>query len=86
MGNVPSHIVLETALQTHPNFTLISERYVQENMTLRDVVRDIADVVALRAAHNKNFGTVLIPEGVVSSIPQMKALLSEIDALLADLA
>eukprot|EP01055_Gregarina_sp_Pseudo9_P000507 Gregarina_sp_Pseudo_9__506@NODE_1324_length_1689_cov_59_036364_g1223_i1_p1_GENE_NODE_1324_length_1689_cov_59_036364_g1223_i1NODE_1324_length_1689_cov_59_036364_g1223_i1_p1_ORF_typecomplete_len512_score130_81PFK/PF00365_20/4_6e52_NODE_1324_length_1689_cov_59_036364_g1223_i11131537 len=82
MGNVPSHIAMEAALQTHPNFTVVSERYVEENMSLSDVVRDIADVVAHRAECNKNFGTVLIPEGVISAIPQYKALLTEIDTIL----
>eukprot|EP01055_Gregarina_sp_Pseudo9_P000429 Gregarina_sp_Pseudo_9__428@NODE_1279_length_1717_cov_36_058999_g1202_i0_p2_GENE_NODE_1279_length_1717_cov_36_058999_g1202_i0NODE_1279_length_1717_cov_36_058999_g1202_i0_p2_ORF_typecomplete_len335_score111_64PFK/PF00365_20/3_1e05_NODE_1279_length_1717_cov_36_058999_g1202_i01531157 len=51
-------------------------------MSLSDVVRDIADVVAQRAESGKNFGTVLIPEGVISAIPQYKALLTEIDCLL----
>eukprot|EP01054_Gregarina_sp_Poly1_P006497 Gregarina_sp_Poly_1__6496@NODE_347_length_9356_cov_233_862418_g290_i0_p2_GENE_NODE_347_length_9356_cov_233_862418_g290_i0NODE_347_length_9356_cov_233_862418_g290_i0_p2_ORF_typecomplete_len1195_score204_69PFK/PF00365_20/3_8e81PFK/PF00365_20/3_2e58_NODE_347_length_9356_cov_233_862418_g290_i040497633 len=82
MGNVPSHIAMEAALQTHPNFTVVSERYVEENMSLSDVVRDIADVVAHRAELNKNFGTVLIPEGVISAIPQYKALLTELDTVL----
>eukprot|EP01053_Blabericola_migrator_P005488 Blabericola_migrator_1__5487@NODE_27_length_20109_cov_273_259006_g24_i0_p3_GENE_NODE_27_length_20109_cov_273_259006_g24_i0NODE_27_length_20109_cov_273_259006_g24_i0_p3_ORF_typecomplete_len1196_score265_43PFK/PF00365_20/2_4e79PFK/PF00365_20/6_6e58RSS_P20/PF11757_8/1_1e03RSS_P20/PF11757_8/22RSS_P20/PF11757_8/24_NODE_27_length_20109_cov_273_259006_g24_i046108197 len=82
MGNVPSHIAMEAALQTHPNFTVVSERYVEENMSLSDVVRDIADVVAHRAESGKNYGTVVIPEGVISAIPQYKALLSEIDAIL----
>lgn len=85
MGNVPSHIAVEAALQTHPNFTLVSERYLQENMSLRDVVRDIADCVSRRADTGRNFGTVLIPEGVISSIPQMKALLTETDAILAEI-
>eukprot|EP01054_Gregarina_sp_Poly1_P002829 Gregarina_sp_Poly_1__2828@NODE_178_length_11948_cov_356_078613_g158_i0_p1_GENE_NODE_178_length_11948_cov_356_078613_g158_i0NODE_178_length_11948_cov_356_078613_g158_i0_p1_ORF_typecomplete_len1194_score178_30PFK/PF00365_20/8_4e80PFK/PF00365_20/3_8e56_NODE_178_length_11948_cov_356_078613_g158_i024055986 len=82
MGNVPSHIAMEAALQTHPNFTVVSERYVEENMSLSDVVRDIADVVAHRAGLGRNFGTVLIPEGVISAIPQYKALLTELDTIL----
>lgn len=82
MGNVPSSLVLESALQTHPNFTVVSERYVQENMSLKDIVRDIADVVVSRSNMGKNFGTVIVPEGVASALPQMKALLSEIDKLL----
>eukprot|EP01054_Gregarina_sp_Poly1_P006498 Gregarina_sp_Poly_1__6497@NODE_347_length_9356_cov_233_862418_g290_i0_p1_GENE_NODE_347_length_9356_cov_233_862418_g290_i0NODE_347_length_9356_cov_233_862418_g290_i0_p1_ORF_typecomplete_len1220_score178_08PFK/PF00365_20/2_6e75PFK/PF00365_20/1_1e56_NODE_347_length_9356_cov_233_862418_g290_i02393898 len=83
MGNVTSHSVLEAALQTHPNYVVITERYVEENLQLHDVVRDIANIVASRAEHGANFGVVLIPEGLLTSIPQMKAFLGEIDAVWA---
>lgn len=83
MGNVTSHLVLESALQCHPNYVVISERYVEENLQLHDVVRDIANLVAARSENGENFGVVLIPEGLLTSLPQVRALLSEIDAVWA---
>jgi 6-phosphofructokinase len=38
---------------------------------LSDIVRAIADVVEARAAVGKNYGTMLIPEGLVDSIPEL---------------
>eukprot|EP00920_Eleutheroschizon_duboscqi_P001913 GHVT01004990.1.p1 GENE.GHVT01004990.1~~GHVT01004990.1.p1 ORF type:complete len:1120 (-),score=212.44 GHVT01004990.1:658-4017(-) len=86
MGRDKSHVVLETALQGHPNVVLISERYADGDKTLDDVVQDIADVVAARAEEQKNFGTVLIPEGLVAELPQMRQLLNELSNIMAHVA
>ncbi len=83
MGRSASHIALECALQTQPNITIISEEVEAKNMTLDEVVTYIADNVAARAANNENFGTVLIPEGLVEFIPAMKKLIGELNDLLA---
>ena len=52
-------------------------------MTLDDVVTYIAEIVALRAAEGKNFGTVLVPEGLIEFIPVVKRLISELNDFLA---
>jgi len=52
-------------------------------MTLDEIVSDIADVVVRRAEKGLNFGTVLIPEGLVEFIPAMKKLISELNDILA---
>ncbi len=83
MGRSASHIGLECALQTQPNICIISEEVEAKNMSLNDVVAYIADVVAMRAAEGNNFGTVLIPEGLVEFIPAMKALIAELNDFLA---
>lgn len=83
MGRSASHIALECALQTQPNVCIISEEVEEKNMTLDDVVNYIADIVARRAADGNNFGTVLIPEGLIEFIPAMKALIAELNDLLA---
>ena len=83
MGRSASHIALECALQAHPNVCIISEEVEANNMTLGDVVNQIADVVAKRAAAGNNFGTVLIPEGLIEFIPAMKNLISELNDFLA---
>ncbi len=83
MGRSASHIALECALQCQPNVTIVSEEVEAKNQTLDDIVTYIAGVVAKRAANGNNFGTVLIPEGLIEFIPAMKALIAELNDLLA---
>ncbi len=83
MGRSASHIALECALQTQPNVCIISEEVEAKNQTLQDIVNYIADIVAARAAAGNNFGTVLIPEGLIEFIPAMKSLIAELNDLLA---
>ena len=83
MGRSASHIALECALQTQPNICLISEEVEAKNMSLDDIVTYIAQVVADRAARGNNFGTVLIPEGLIEFIPAMKSLIAELNDFLA---
>ncbi len=83
MGRSASHIALECALQTQPNYCIISEEVEAKNMTLDQIVTDLANVVAKRAEKGDNFGTVLIPEGLIEFIPAMKALIAELNDLLA---
>ena len=83
MGRSASHIALECALQCQPNFCIISEEVEAKNMTLQDVVNNIAQIVANRAAEGNNFGTVLIPEGLIEFIPAVKNLIAELNDFLA---
>lgn len=83
MGRSASHIALECALQCQPNVCIISEEVEEKNQTLDDIVTYIANIVAMRAADGNNFGTVLIPEGLIEFIPAMKTLIAELNDLLA---
>ncbi|MBR5634255.1 MAG: diphosphate--fructose-6-phosphate 1-phosphotransferase [Prevotella sp.] len=83
MGRSASHIALECALQTQPNICLISEEVETKEMSLNDVVDYIANVVASRAAEGNNFGTVIIPEGLIEFIPAIKKLISQLNDVLA---
>jgi pyrophosphate--fructose-6-phosphate 1-phosphotransferase len=83
MGRSASHITLECALQSQPNICLISEEVEKKNMTLNDVVDEIVKVIIHRANFGMNFGTILIPEGLIEFIPAMKKLISELNDLLA---
>ena len=83
MGRSASHIALECALQTQPNVCLISEEVEAKEQSLDDIVNYIAGIVAERAAAGKNFGTVLIPEGLIEFIPAIKKLIAELNDTLA---
>ena len=83
MGRSASHIALECALQTQPNICIVSEEVEAKDLSLDDIVTYIAGVVAQRAADGNNFGTVLIPEGLIEFIPAMKRLIAELNDFLA---
>ena len=83
MGRSASHVTLECALQIHPNITLIGEEVEAKNQTLDDVVTYIADAVADRATRGMNYGVVLVPEGLIEFIPAIKALIAELNDMLA---
>ena len=83
MGRSASHIALECALQTQPNVCLISEEIEQQNMSLNDVVDYIADSVLRRSADGNNFGTVIIPEGIIEFIPHIKRLIAQMNDVLS---
>jgi pyrophosphate--fructose-6-phosphate 1-phosphotransferase len=83
MGRSASHIALECALQTQPNICLISEEVQAKDMTLNQIVEQIATVVAKRAENGNNFGVVLVPEGLIEFIPAIGRLIQELNDLLA---
>ncbi len=83
MGRSASHIALECALQCQPNICLISEEVEAKGMSLDDIVEYIANAVAQRAADGNNFGTVIIPEGVIEFIPAIKKLIAQLNDVLA---
>ena len=83
MGRSASHIALECALQTQPNICLISEEIAANKTTLRGIVEGICTVITKRAANGENFGIVLIPEGLVEFIPEMKILIAELNDTMA---
>ena len=84
MGRSASHIALECGLQTQPNICIVSEEVEEKKMTLDAIVSNIANTVAARAANGNNFGVVLIPEGLIEFIPEMKVLIKELNDLLAE--
>ena len=84
MGRSASHIALECALQCQPNICIISEEVEEKNMSLDDIVNYIAGVVAKRSANGNNFGTVLIPEGLIEFVPAIKKLIAELNDVLVD--
>ena len=83
MGRSASHIALECALQTQPNICIVSEEVEAKDMTLNQIVEQIASAVAQRAEDGNNFGVVLIPEGLIEFIPAIGRLIDELNDLLA---
>jgi len=85
MGRSASHVALEAALQTQPNITLISEEVAAKKMSLAQIVDYIAGIICRRAENGKNFGIVIVPEGLIEFFPEMKAMISELNDLTHEL-
>ncbi len=83
MGRSASHIALEVALETQPNITIISEEVAAKKKTLKQVVGEIVEIIVKRAKKGKNFGVILIPEGLIEFIPEVKKLIGELNDMLA---
>ncbi|MCH9609555.1 MAG: Pyrophosphate--fructose 6-phosphate 1-phosphotransferase [Chlamydiales bacterium] len=80
MGRSASHLTLECALRTHPNITVIGEEVAKKGLTLSQIVHQIADVISQRANRGKNFGVILLPEGLLEFIPQMSTVIDELNS------
>lgn len=83
MGRSASHIALECALQCQPNICLVSEEVEQKDMTLNQIVDQLCEAIAYRASNGMNFGTVIVPEGLIEFIPAIGRLIHELNDLLA---
>jgi len=79
MGRSASHITLECALQTRPNLALIGE----EKKSMAQIVDEIAALIQRRREAGKEYGVILIPEGLIEFMPEMKKLIRELNDLLA---
>ena len=84
MGRAASHVTLECALRCRPNVALIGEEAAQRGWTLRQVVEQVADVVAGRAAAGKHYGVCLVPEGLIEFIPEIRELIARLNQLLVE--
>lgn len=82
MGRSASHVTLECALQVHPNMVLISEEIKKKQKSAQDIVNDITDMIVERAAQGKDYGVILIPEGLLESVEEIGCLILELNAIL----
>ncbi len=83
MGRSASHIALECALETQPNLCFISEEVEQKEMSLEDIADQVVSSVVKRSANGDNFGVVIIPEGLIEFVPEVKKLISELNDVMA---
>ena len=84
MGRSASHVTLEVGFKTQPNVVLIGEEILANKMTLAEVVESIVNVIVKRAQDGKNFGVILIPEGLIEFIYEIKKLISNISDILVE--
>ena len=85
MGRSASHVALEAALQTQPNITLISEEVEAKKMSLSSIIDYMTDIIVKRANAGKNFGIAVIPEGLIEFIPEMGAMIANLNDIMSSL-
>jgi pyrophosphate--fructose-6-phosphate 1-phosphotransferase len=83
MGRSASHVALEVALQTKPAITIISEEVSSRKMSLASIIDSIAKIVVERSHKGMNYGVLLAPEGLIEFIPEMNAMIAELNDVLA---
>lgn len=83
MGRAASNIALECALETRPNVCLISEEVEAKHKTLAQITQEVVDVIVKRWENGKDYGIVLLPEGLIEFIPEFNGLIKEINDVLA---
>lgn len=83
MGRSASHVALEVALQTKPAIALISEEVAANKESLASIIDRVAKVVVERSHKGMNYGVLLVPEGLIEFIPEMNALIAELNDVLA---
>lgn len=84
MGRTASKITLEVALQTKPAIALISEEIAEKDISLEGIVDSIVRTIAERRLKGINHGVVLVPEGLIEFIPEMRTLIKELNKVLAE--
>lgn len=83
MGRSASHIALECALETQPNICFISEEVEEKKMSLSDIADQVVKSVVKRSERGDNFGVVIIPEGLIEFVPEVKKLIGELNDTMA---
>lgn len=83
MGRSASHIALECALKTRINYVLIGEEVAAHKQTLSQITYELADIICKRASKGKNYGVILVPEGLIEFIPEVHKLIGEINEIVA---
>ncbi|MCH9633783.1 MAG: Pyrophosphate--fructose 6-phosphate 1-phosphotransferase [Chlamydiae bacterium] len=83
MGRSASHITLECALKTNPNLIFIGEEVKRDKKSLQELIDSCVDLILQRAQDNKNYGVILIPEGLIDFIPEIAELNLEINEKIA---
>jgi diphosphate-dependent phosphofructokinase len=82
MGRTASHVTLEVALLTQPTIALISEEIAHQQLSLSDIVNRVAHIVVERSHHGKDYGVVVVPEGLLEFIPEINSMIDELNRIL----
>ena len=81
MGKDPSHLAVECALKTSPNYVIVSEECKDRNESLEDIVKNLATIIQKRAEKGQNYGCILIPEGLLRHVSSFNNLIIELNTL-----
>jgi hypothetical protein len=60
---------------------LVTEEVAARKQSLSAITEMIADCICARSREGKNYGVVLIPDGVAAAVPEIRRLLRELDKI-----
>lgn len=83
-GKGASHVALECSLQSNPNLVILGEEVATSNMTLSQVTNCICDAIQARAEKGKYHGVIILSEGLIENIVDIRLLIQEIKGLLKE--
>ena len=83
MGRSASHITMECAFETHPNYTFIGEEIKEKKKSVKQITQEVVELIVERSKIGKNYGVILLPEGLIEFIPEMGALIEELNEVIA---
>jgi len=63
---------------------IISEACSDQGDTLPQIIARMCDLIEKRSEEGKNFGTVLIPEGLLSQLAHYRSLINELNQAFGD--
>ncbi|MFH1076152.1 MAG: diphosphate--fructose-6-phosphate 1-phosphotransferase [Pseudomonadota bacterium] len=84
MGRSASHLAMEAAFLAHPNIVLIGEEIADKGMTIHDIVKSICDIIVKRSEQGKNYGVVVMPEGLLECIDDINVIIIKLNKIIAD--
>ncbi len=85
MGRSASHITLETTLRTHINMAIMSEEVADKKESLGSIVKSIGEMIIARSNKGLNYGVILVPEGLIEFIEEMKLLIQDLSTQMAQM-
>ncbi|MBN1595966.1 diphosphate--fructose-6-phosphate 1-phosphotransferase, partial [candidate division FCPU426 bacterium] len=71
---------------TKPAVAFVSEEIAEKKMSWSQIVDIVCRAIARRAGQGVNHGVVLIPEGLIEFVPEMKVLIRELNEVMAQYA
>jgi pyrophosphate--fructose-6-phosphate 1-phosphotransferase len=81
-GQSLSHTAAECTLQVHPHLVLLPrEDLVDSDFTLDEITSIVCDVIQAREQKGMSHGMVLVPDGMLGRVPEMRRLAGHIDQL-----
>jgi diphosphate--fructose-6-phosphate 1-phosphotransferase len=81
MGKDASHLAVECSLKTSPNYIIVGEECRDRNESIQDIVKNLCNIIEARANEGKNFGCVIIPEGLFKQISSFNNMIVEMNQL-----
>ena len=84
MGRSASHLAMEAAFLSHPNVVLIGAEVADKEMNIHDIVKHICDAIVKRSELGRNYGVVVMPEGLLECIDDINVIILKLNKIIAD--